>query len=476
MGEVGRIIGRPSVQSASRRLTGKLSVTYGRAMFRPLALAVVLAASLPAVAVAKGGPPPPDNIKLPSITGQELQGQTLTGDPGKWKRNPSDFDFQWLRCDDQGSNCVDIAGANGSTYVLTVDDAGATLRLEVTASNNRGEGAATSDATGPVAGLPPAITGAPSISGTPREGATLTADPGTWSNAPASFRYAWQRCSDASTCVDIAGAGGSTYVLDTGDVGFLVRVVVTGVSRWGETSAASQPTAAVSPAPPGGAYATAVRASGPTNFFRFENPDPADFTLFNEIRDELGSRNGETTIVPGRVGNALRLINNAAGFAGLVGGGLLPDMTVEFWIRPTTGGRVFSVRHAAFGDGPTMLLIDDGRLVFQDWSGRSPGGSIVQCDPGACNLLDGAWHHVAYTQSTALNESRYYLDGQLTSTTTGYFFPSPHSSGGWGSLLLGWDSYASSGFPTGINAEFDEFATYDHALTAAEIAAHHAAA
>src|SRR3954447_15731730 len=97
---------------------------------RAATTAAVLTLILPAAAAAKG-PPPPDNIKPPTISGQELQGQTLTSDPGKWKRNPSDFDYQWLRCDAQGNACADIAGATGSTYTLTSDDAGSTLRLEV---------------------------------------------------------------------------------------------------------------------------------------------------------------------------------------------------------------------------------------------------------------------------------------------------------------------------------------------------------
>src|SRR3954454_11493595 len=106
---------------------------------RAATTAAVLTLILPAAAAAKG-PPPPDNIKPPTISGQELQGQTLTGDPGKWKRNPSAFDYQWVRCDAQGGNCEDIAGATADTYTPDADDAGATLRLEVTASNDRGAG------------------------------------------------------------------------------------------------------------------------------------------------------------------------------------------------------------------------------------------------------------------------------------------------------------------------------------------------
>src|SRR5690349_7729048 len=81
----------------------------------------------------------------------------------------------------------------------------------------------------------PQNTTAPSISGTAKEGSTLTASDGAWSNSPTSFTYQWQRCaSDGSGCGDITSATSKTYTLVTGDVGHTVRVVVTAVNADGK--------------------------------------------------------------------------------------------------------------------------------------------------------------------------------------------------------------------------------------------------
>ena len=61
-----------------------------------------------------------------------------------------------------------------------------------------------SGAGGPVNQTPP------TISGTAKAGETLTATNGTWTPAPTSYTYAWQRCSDTGTaCANIDGATAS---------------------------------------------------------------------------------------------------------------------------------------------------------------------------------------------------------------------------------------------------------------------------
>ena len=90
---------------------------------------------------------------------------------------------------------------------------------------------------------PPENTAPPAISGTEREGSTLTASRGSWTNNPTSFTFRWQRCAtDGTGCVDIAGADDNTYTLTRADVGRTVRVVVTAANADGRDVAASNPT------------------------------------------------------------------------------------------------------------------------------------------------------------------------------------------------------------------------------------------
>ena len=86
----------------------------------------------------------------------------------------------------------------------------------------------------------PAATVAPSVSGSARQGETLSADVGTWTNAVGEAQVQWLRCDGAGQeCTDISGpeARQAQYRLQAADVGARLRVAVTRRNSAGEWSA-----------------------------------------------------------------------------------------------------------------------------------------------------------------------------------------------------------------------------------------------
>jgi prepilin-type N-terminal cleavage/methylation domain-containing protein len=206
----------------------------------------------------------PANTAAPTVTGTPADGSTLTTNNGTWSRSPNGYAYQWLRCDNAGTNCVAIAGANATTYAAVTADVGATLRSEVTATNAGGSNSQRSNATAPVSVGAPVSTAAPAISGTLRKGQTISATTGTWSNSPASYTYQWRRCNSAgAACSDIPGATASSYLLTDSDIAATMRVVVTATNPGGSTPATSNPTTPIDPDVPTGNF-TQLPGNGAT--------------------------------------------------------------------------------------------------------------------------------------------------------------------------------------------------------------------
>lgn len=192
----------------------------------------------------------PRNVEPPTISGEASEGKSLTVDPGTWKNDPS-FRFQWQRCDAAGDACADIPSATERSYLATGEDVGHALRVRVTAGNQAGEAVATTSATPPVAAaeLPPANLELPQVTGTAREGSTLSATDGTWARAD-DYAYQWLACeADGSECEPIAGASDATYRLTEEEIGHTIRVAVTASNEAGSETVRSAPTAEVSMLP-----------------------------------------------------------------------------------------------------------------------------------------------------------------------------------------------------------------------------------
>lgn len=224
-----------------------------RQTIRGLLLAAGTAA-VAAVVVPPALAAPPTNVTRPAISGTAAQGQTLTASEGTWTNNPTAFQYQWQRCGANGLGCAAIAGATGKTYAVRGADVGRTLRVRVRAVNADGATDARSDPTAVVTGSGvPSNTARPTIAGAvdPRVGDELTAENGTWTGAPTSFAYQWQRCDvDAVACFNVPGATGRTYGVRVADLGFRLRVTVRATNARGSATATSLPTDEVNPTTP----------------------------------------------------------------------------------------------------------------------------------------------------------------------------------------------------------------------------------
>lgn len=101
---------------------------------------------------------------------------------------------------------------------------------------------------------PLANTVAPAVTGTPTVGETLATTDGTWNVTPDSVAYQWQRDG-----MDIGGATANTHALVAGDVGAMVRCVVTATKAEGTASANSNAVGPIASASASGLGGVAMR-------------------------------------------------------------------------------------------------------------------------------------------------------------------------------------------------------------------------
>jgi hypothetical protein len=179
----------------------------------------------------------PANTAPPAVSGTPVAGETLMCSTGTWSNSPTSYAYEWKL---EGTP---IAGATESTYTVQAADGGHSLTCVVTATNAAGSRSLSSE---PVTVLsPPANTEAPSISGTPATGQTLTCSTGGWTASPTGYGYEW-----VLEGTPIVGATESTYTVSAADEGLKLTCVVTATNGAGKTAAKSQEVSVAVPVVP----------------------------------------------------------------------------------------------------------------------------------------------------------------------------------------------------------------------------------
>ncbi|SPF81790.1 calcium-binding protein [Pseudoprimorskyibacter insulae] len=197
-----------------------------------------------------------------SITGTATEGQTLTADTSTLADGDGlgELSYVWMR------DGVVVAGADTQTYHLTAADIGAQMSVKVSYTDGFGTAeSVSSTATSAVLNVNSLPTGGVSISGTPTEGQTLTAQTSSLADADGlgALRLQWLRDT-----IEIEGANGATYTLGDDDIGARIRLRVTYTDQQGtfETVTSSGTTAVrnVNDAPTGSVVIEGSPSEGQT--------------------------------------------------------------------------------------------------------------------------------------------------------------------------------------------------------------------
>jgi RHS repeat-associated protein len=340
---------------------------------------------------------PPSNTVAPSISGTTTAGQSLTVNAGTWTgTSPINFSYQWRSCDSAGNNCANIAGATTALYTLGQGDVGTTVRIDVTATNPGGAHTVTSQQTAVIQPAPPANTAPPTVSGTAVDGRVLTASSGTWTGIP-TFSYRWQRCdSSGAGCADIASASAQTYTQAGADVGFTLRVVVTGANAAGSSSANSAATGIVQASPPSNSAPPTVSGTvavgqtlsatpgawsgSPTYAYQWQSCDSSGANCTNVN----GARGPTLDLSQGDLGTTLRVVVTATNANGSTALRSQPTALVQSTSRAPSNTAPPSVSGSA-AEGETLTA------ARGSWSGTQAISYVYQwqaCDAQGNNCAD----------------------------------------------------------------------------------------
>lgn len=185
--------------------------------------------------MAAAGPTPPSVISAPVASGANYIGDTATATTGSWSGSPTSYSYQWQQF--SSNTWQNMPDATSATLEF---EAAGQYRVGVAATNAVGTSSTSYSNALTITAAPqePSNIVLPSISGATTEGATLTANPGTWTDAPTGYGYQWE-IWDGDDWADIPGATGTT--ITAGAPGTRYRVTVVASNAVGDSAPATSP-------------------------------------------------------------------------------------------------------------------------------------------------------------------------------------------------------------------------------------------
>lgn len=301
---------------------------------------------------------------------------------------------------------------------LSCDSGAVALSFRVVKAKKAGGGSTGGGGTTPT-GSAPVSSSPPSISGAATQGQTFTVLNGAWTGSPSSFDYQWRSCdSSGANCSGVSGATSGAYLLQAGDVGKTLRIVVTATNSYGSGSATSAQTAVVgaSPSPPppppttatyssvsAGAYHTcALVLGGQVACWGFES----NGQLGNGVIADAGLA---APVLVGGITNATQI--SAGGFHTCA---LLSDHTIKCWgynnvgqlgngslddsATPVLVSGITDATQVSAGYSHTCAVLSNGTVKCWGDNGNDALGENASGDHSATPVLQGV---AAVTQVTA---------------------------------------------------------------------------
>jgi RHS repeat-associated protein len=270
---------------------------------------------------------------------------------------------------------------------------------------------------------PPANTTVPTISGTPRQGRTLTADTGTWSNSPTSYAYQWQRCTQ-------------------------------------------------------GGYSSAVLSDNPAAFWRLN-----ESTTTAAAADSSGHGNngsyaggvsvGVTSVPVTTEADTAATFNGSTGYVSVPNSSSLNPSTaisLEAWVKPSASyTEPIVLKSFTSHNSPYYQygLFESGTGLRME---LALGGTRVTVNSSGVSLTVGSWNYVVATWDGGT--VRFYINGVAAGSTAAAGTLSSYSTP---VDLATYENLRTSGSSYFWGGSLDEVAVYSTALSATRISAHYSA-